>query len=271
VPSGKGGTPLSEDVFRAEYADHYDLLYLEKDYEAECDLLEKMFNRHGDGKVRTVLDLGCGTGGHTLPLFERGYQVTGVDRSPEMLAMAKHKLGRVEQDNEKCTPTFLQGDLRTLDLDQVFDAVLMMFAVLSYQQTNDDVLAALHTVRRHLRPGGLFLADVWYGPAVLQIKPSDRLKIVELVDGQLIRSVTADLDVQKHLCNVHYNIWRLRNGNLVTQSQEDHMMRFFFPMELMLYFKMTKLEMIGIYPFPNVKEEVDSSTWNVLICGRAIS
>jgi hypothetical protein len=51
----------------------------------------------------------------------------------------------------------------------------MMFAVLGYQGENDDVLAALKTAHRHARPGGLFLFDVWYGPAVLHERPSQRV------------------------------------------------------------------------------------------------
>ena len=64
-----------------------------------------------------------------------------------------------------------------------FDAALMMFAVLGYQVENDDVLAALRTARRHLEPGGLFIFDVWYGPAVLHQRPSERVKIIPGRDG----------------------------------------------------------------------------------------
>ena len=54
---------------------------------------------------------------------------------------------------------------------QTFDAAVMMFAVLSYQLSNQDVLSTLATVRRHLQVGGLFIADLWYGPAVLNERP----------------------------------------------------------------------------------------------------
>ena len=71
------------------YAQFYDILYQDKDYEAECDFLEQIFDRYAPGPVRTILDLGCGTGGHTLPLARRGYEVVGVDRSEKMLAEAR--------------------------------------------------------------------------------------------------------------------------------------------------------------------------------------
>lgn len=262
---------MSEQVFRSGYADQYDLLYREKDYEAECDLVEEMFRRHGDGQIHTILDLGCGTGGHAIPLTKRGYELVGIDHSPEMLALARRKLEEFKLEDDLHLPTFLQGDVRTLDLGQSFDAILMMFAVLSYQRTNDDVLAALRTVRQHLRPGGLFLADVWYGPAVLGIGPSDRIKILELEDGQLIRTASATLEVLNHLCVVHYNMWRLEGKRLVSHTREDHVMRFFFPLELEHYFNLAKMDLIGLHPFPNFTDQVDTNTWNVLICGRAVT
>ena len=48
------------------YARFYDVLYRDKDYAAECRYLERIFDRHSPRRVRSVLDLGCGTGGHAL-------------------------------------------------------------------------------------------------------------------------------------------------------------------------------------------------------------
>jgi len=88
---------MSDQVFGQVYADQYDFLYSDKDYDAECDLLEEVFRRYRDGNVRTILDLGCGTGNHAIRLARRGYEVTGVDRSPEMLAKAEWKAAELGQ------------------------------------------------------------------------------------------------------------------------------------------------------------------------------
>jgi predicted TPR repeat methyltransferase len=57
--------------FSKAYARIYDLLYAEKDYEAESRLLDELF-RAWKGGVRSVLDLGCGTGGHAARLAREG-------------------------------------------------------------------------------------------------------------------------------------------------------------------------------------------------------
>ena len=78
------------DTFGTDYAQQYDVLYQDKDYDAETDLLERVFAAHGLAG-NAILDLGCGTGQHALRLARRGYEVTGVDRSPEMLSIARVK------------------------------------------------------------------------------------------------------------------------------------------------------------------------------------
>ena len=261
---------MSDPAFRNLYAEHYDNLYREKDYEAECDLLEEMFHRYCHGQIRKILDLGCGTGGHVFPLTLRGYEVIGVDQSEEMFLQANLKSKTISLEKGMHPPVFIKENIRSMELGESFDAALMMFAVLSYQQTNEDVLAALHTVRRHLRPGGIFLADFWYGPAVIKIGPSERIKVVDLEDGTLIRAATPRLDISKHICYVNYTVWHLVGDQLINHSQEEHALRFFFPMELTQYLNLAKLEVVGLYPFPNIEDTVDSTTWNVLLCGRAI-
>jgi SAM-dependent methyltransferase len=255
---------MNDAVFGQAYADQYDLLYSDKNYEAECDLLEEVFRRYAEKPVKTILDLGCGTGNHAIPLARRGYQVTGVDRSPDMLAQAQKKASSNLLPATCCSPTFVQGDIRNLNLGQQFDAVLMMFAVLGYQLTNDDVLAALHTVGRHLRPGGLFVCDFWYGPAVLATRPGDRVKVIPLSEGKLIRMVSGRMDVRHQLCEIHYRLWHLNGDRVLSETEEVHKMRFFFPLELDLALNQAGLTMRSLTAFPGLDCAADETTWNAL-------
>jgi SAM-dependent methyltransferase len=260
--------PRSEErVFRKAYAERYDLFYAEKDYEAECDMLENAFHQYGKGKIRTVLDLGCGTGNHAFPLAKRGYKVTGVDRSPNMLAEALSKVARFKSQTQ-LSPEFLQGELRSLNLGRRFDAVLMMFAVLGYQVSNEDVLAALTTVRRHLKPHGLFVCDVWYGPAVLAIRPSDKIKIIPVDNGKVIRLASGDLDIHHHLATVEYHILHLQDKAVLNESTETHHMRYFFPQELAFFMKQANLNMLHLCTFSDLALEAGEHSWNVLVVAR---
>lgn len=255
------------ELFGSEYADAYDVLYKDKDYLEESRVIDCLLQTHGNGPVRRVLDLGCGTGNHALPLVQRGYEVVGVDRSAGMLESARKKAVSRQIDGKA---NFYEGDIRSFQIEQSFDACLMMFAVLGYQLENADVLAALRTARRHVRLGGLFIFDVWYGPAVLRQGPSERVKLLPTDRGQILRVASGELDVGRHLCKVSYRLWRMEGERLIGQAEEAHLMRFFFPLELNLFLEFSGFIPLRLGVFPDIDKDPDTTTWNVLGLARAV-
>jgi SAM-dependent methyltransferase len=249
-------------TFGAAYAQAYDLLYEEKDYAAEVDLLERVFKAHAAEPVRRVLDLGCGTGRHTEQLIRRGYEVVGVDASEAMLEAARARLPGA---------TFVHADIKTVSLEAEFDAALLMFAVLGYQTSNADVLDALWRARRLLRPGGLLFFDVWYGPAVLAQRPTDRVRVQSVGGGErVLRTATPALDTRAHACTVEYHVWRLSGDRVLEEASEQHRMRFFFPLELELLLESGGFDLLRLGAFPDLDEEPSESTWNVAVVARAL-
>jgi SAM-dependent methyltransferase len=253
-------------TFGSAYSDAYDLLYSDKDYKAECDLIENLFHRYSKVPVSTVLDLGCGTGNHAFAMSSRGYDVLGIDRSEGMLAVARHR----SQSNDHGKVRFQSGDIRTANPGQAFDAALIMFAVLGYQVDNDDVLSTLTAARKSLKPGGLLIFDVWYGPAVLQQRPSDRVKVIPTHGGKILRVASGDLDVANHACDVRFRLWRLAEGQVVTEIEETHRMRYFFPLELSFFLSSSGFQLIRLGAFPDFDKEPDESTWSVLTVAQAV-
>jgi len=254
-------------VFGSEYAGTYDSLYKDKDYLEECGLIARLLKTYGDGPVRNILDLGCGTGNHALPLAQQGYQIVGVDRSSTMLDRAREKAAEQQLDGKA---VFYQGDIRSLRVDRSFDAALMMFAVLGYQLENQDVLAALRCARQHVRSGGVLIFDVWYGPAVLKAGPSDRVKSIPTDEGQILRFASGQLDVQRHLCKVTYHLWKMAQDRLGGETEETHLMRFFFPLEVNLFLECCDFALVRLGAFPEFDRDPDETTWNVLAIARAV-
>lgn len=73
------------------YSNYYDLIYKDKDYSAEVYFIDSVIKKYAKGSVKTIFDLGCGTGSHAFLLAEKGYNVTGVDMSEDMLSIEKKK------------------------------------------------------------------------------------------------------------------------------------------------------------------------------------
>lgn len=251
-------------MFGSDYAALYDAVYAGKDYDRECSIIDAAIEAHSRAGSRRILDLGCGTAQHGVRLAQRGYEVTGVDRSSEMVRHARQRAQAVGVDIE------LQlGDLRTVQFAHRFDAVLMMFAVMGYQYSNDDLWATWDAVRAHLAPGGVLVFDVWFGPAVLHQRPETRVATLDVDDGRILRVSSATLDVRTHTCDVDIHLWQLREDRIESETNEMHRMRFFFEQELRLIARATGFELVELSAFPEVDRRPSLETWNVLGVARA--
>lgn len=250
-------------VFK-KYAEAYDTMYANKEYDAECDAVEALLNRHSEDDIATILDLGCGTGGHLLPLTSRGFQVTGVDQSAEMLAQAQEKA-----DHMGMAVTLHQGDLRTLALGETFDAAISMFAVVSYLTTNADLSAAFRAIADHLKPGGLFLFDFWYGPGVLRDPPAERSRLIEQGDGgRLLRIASPTHDPLTQTVVVNYRLIHLEDDAISSEVEEAHPMRYFFPQELRLLLSDAGFELLSLTRLNVAGTPLDESDWTACIVAQ---
>jgi len=248
-----------------EYARFYDLLYESKDYLGECAFLERIFESHALRPVRSVLDLGCGTGGHIVHLARRGFELAGLDRSEQMLAKARRKV----QEAGLAVDLHL-GDLRDVNLGRTFDAVIAMFAVMSYQVSNADLAGAFRSARRHLAPGGLFVHDAWFGPAVLTNPPTDRYRIIEKDGDRVVRFAHPEIDVVRHLVTVHYKLLRLRGGAVVEEIDEAHPMRTLFVQEAAYFAEQNGFELVRACPFLEPERVLTTDDWNACFVARAL-
>jgi SAM-dependent methyltransferase len=254
-------------VFDAQYAEQYDLLYAGKSYTGECDLIEAAVRKYGGARPRTVLDVGCGTGGHALELARRGFSMTGVDLSDHMLGLARGKSAALPAAQQ---PKWLQGDARYFVAGGPFDMAIMMFAVIGYLTANDDVLQGLTNIRRHLPAGALFLCDFWYGPSVLRDPPTDRVRVLPLGAGEVIRTTQTRLDIVTHTADVSFRLWSIENGRVASDTRETHRLRYFFPQEFALLLSQAGFAMQSISAFPTLDAPLTDETWNAFVVARAV-
>lgn len=110
---------------------------------------------------RRVLDLACGTGTLALILADRGWEVVGVDASPEMLAIARERSASSDTPERH---SFFQADMSRLasftPFYSEFDLVTCSYDSLNYLLTDEELAACLAGIAHVLRPGGLFVGDM---------------------------------------------------------------------------------------------------------------
>ncbi len=247
------------------YAKYYDLLYMDKNYAEECDFLEEVFRRYQNRKPKKILDLGCGTGNHLTLLAQRGYEMVGIDASEPMIEIAKNKIQKMNLNAR-----LYNLDIRNFSLNQKFDAAICMFATVDYLIENRDLQKSFDNIRRHLRLKGLFVFDFWYGPAVLTIKPSVRVKTLEKNGLKVIRIVIPELNSLKHTVTSNYHIISMERNNIIDEIKESHIVRFFFPQEIRHLLEENSFQLVELWEFPKLNKLPTEKTWNAVAIAKAI-
>lgn len=243
------------------YAKHYDLYYSAKDYSGEVDFVLNLARRFGL-QPKNVLDMGCGTGRHLFELARRGVKGDGFDLSGEMLQKARTRLAGLDME-------VTEDDLRRFRNGKRYDLVLAMFAVMGYLTANDDLLAGCKTARKHLNPGGLFIFDGWFGPAVLAQRPEERTHKYQNGNQTVVRKVSPFLDPLEQVVTVKYEIFFQDDKVIEPTATEEHRMRFMFVQEMKLAMQASGLELVYACPFMDPDGKLTTETWNVTFVARS--
>ncbi|HEY9716319.1 MAG TPA: class I SAM-dependent methyltransferase [Trichormus sp.] len=248
------------------YARVYDLLCSDKNAKDNCLFIQGLMHDFVPG-AKTILDLGCGTGSHALELAELGYNVCGIDSSKSMLEQvdahsrgAEHARGLIDLHHD---------DMRTARLNREFDVVVALDNSIGYQVSNDDLRNTLQTMREHLRPGGMFLFDCWYGPAVLHKLPQRRVKCAQTDQLSVTRTANPETLPNQNAVEINYEIVvRNKISGIEETIQELHKIRYFFIPDMKALCASVGLEVIAVGECLTDREP-SLTTWHVYFAGRA--
>ncbi len=249
---------MNESVFNA-YSKYYDLLYLDKDYVGEAKYVEKQLINNGIDKG-DILEFGSGTGKHGRLLAEKGYNVHGIELSQEMIDLA--------DTNERFTCQ--QGDICNTKLDKKFDSVISLFHVMSYQVSNKNLESVFLNASHHLDPGGIFLFDFWYTPAVYNFNPSVRVKRMKDDMTEITRIAEPDIHVNENRVDVNYTIYseNLENGE-INSFKESHEMRHFSLPEIDVLANISGFTRVSANEFLTAQAP-SQNTWGVCVVLKKI-
>lgn len=247
------------------YAQYYDLFYRKKNYKKECAFLQSILRAYGPSALKTILDLGCGTGGHLVPLAQRGYQLTGVDHSQAMLNVAQKK---IRENGIKAQ--LLKAELSNFRLRKKFDFIISMFSVMDYLIRDVDFKAALACVRDHMKKSSLFVFDFWNAKAVEKLYSPEKRQIFRVGDKILERSSITKIFPARRICQVNYLCRLLERKQIKVTFQEKHVVRYFFLEEMARLLKAAGFEVLMFCPFLNMKGRVQRNTWDVTVVAKKL-
>ena len=214
----------------------YDRLTNDVDYEATVEFYMEILRREGV-QPRTAVDLACGTGSVTKLLAQKGYGVTGVDMSEEMLTQAFQKVQEMEQP-----PRFICQPLQRLWLPRGVDMAVCALDSLDYITNPADCAEAIRRAYKALNPGGIFIFDV---------NTPEKLRAM---DGQVFLDEDDDVycvwrgefDEQTNICSYAMDLFQ-RSGDVWHRSFEEHCEYAYSQAQLMQYLKDAGFTHIEVY------------------------
>lgn len=245
-------------VFDQEYSTYYNLLYADKDYSAEAGYIDKLIRLYCPG-TKTVLEYGSGTGGHGVLLKQKGYDILGIERSAAMADIAR-----------SCGLSCEVSDITTLQLNTTFDTVISLFHVISYINSNDQLLKLFADTRKRMKQGGVFIFDTWFTPAVLHQMPERREKKMENSETEVFRTAVPEIDHMTNVVHVNYHI-NLKNKRTgaTREFREKHSMRHFSVPEIALLASQTGFELVHAEEFLT-SGAPSENTWGVTFILKSV-
>ena len=190
----------------------YDAFTADVPYARFADFYEGLLRRE-DKNTHSLLDLCCGTGNLTLPLARRGYELIGVDRSSEMLALAAEKM---ERESFPVPPLLLCQSAEELDLYGTVEGALCALDGLNYLPPAS-LEAVFRRVRLFLEPGGVFAFDI-HAPE--HLRELDGGVFVDETDGALCLW-RGDFDGRENALVYGLDLF-VREGRLWRRESEEH-------------------------------------------------
>jgi SAM-dependent methyltransferase len=240
------------------YSQYYDLLYSDKDYEGEVDYVIKLIKENSNN-VETLLDMGCGTGVHAEIFCDKGYKVHGIDLSEDML-----KTAETRRKGKEDRLTFTHSNIQNLNLNKKFDVVVSLFHVMSYQNSNNELIKAFDVAKDHLEEGGIFIFDFWYGPAVLTDLPVTRVKRLVGEKMKVTRLAEPVIHSYSNIVDVNFDVFiENLDSKEIFEKKELHKMRYFFDTELELICEQVGFDIQQKYEWMS-GEKPNLNSWNVV-------
>jgi SAM-dependent methyltransferase len=244
---------------------YYDALYAGKDYTGEIRHALNLAGLHQRGA--RVLEIGAGTGNHTLACAELGHYVVGVEIDGRMVALAQQKRDALPAELAEHIRYF-HGRIEDLRVEG-FELALALFNVVNYIGTLGDLQSFLAAVARRIQPGAPFLFDAWNGVAALLDPPGAKSSEVETPTHLIRSTVTSRTDPMALRTTLHYVLTATEKATRQIEEGTYDLEQTLWPAKVIADAAgLAGLEVLGVHPLDDVRRPATERDWKILFTCR---
>lgn len=239
--------------------EYFDAHNVNEQTEAKNALIEKLLRGQ---KVKTILDMTCGTGSQVFYLAERDYDIIGSDFSPALIEQARHKAKEMNRDI-----TFIDGDMRDAKVGQ-FDAVITIFNAIGHL-TKADFEKALQNINANLKDEGIYIFDIFNLQAMTnEVIDSFAMNIESTVNGANISSIQySEIDREKGLLISHDHYTISKGEGEPEKYTNSFSLQIYTSVELQTILERNGFKVIGQYDMDG-NEFNPTKSMSILIVAR---
>jgi len=238
----------------------YDRLMQDFDYGRLADYIEKIFKTFGL-KPSLVVDLACGTGSLCVEMSRRGYEMIGIDLSPDMLSVAQNKAFEAGTG-----VLYLNQDISGFELYGTADAFLCTMDSVNYITSKESLNSMFRLVNNYLNPGGLFIFDI-----------NSEYKLSGILGGNVFYSIEEDIayiwensyNSETRICEFDITFF-CRTGKLYRRWDEIHEERAYSVEELKEVIGESDLELEGLYEEMTFNEPRSETERIFFVCRKPV-
>lgn len=228
------------------------------DYARWADYTERIFKKFG-AAPQLVADLACGTGSFCIEMDKRGYEMLGIDISPDMLACAAEKAGAAGAEI-----LWLNQDMTKFELFGTVDVIVCLLDSVNHITKPELMLRMFRLVRNYLNPGGLFIFDL-----------NTRFKLENVLGNNVFYSIDDEVsyiwqcgfDAKTAVSKFDLTFF-VREGKLYDKFDEVHYERAYEDGELRTMIAEAGLELLGSFGELSFRKPLPHSERVFYICGR---
>ncbi len=231
------------------FADYYDRLNAEHNYEGVCQYYEKIFEKYKIAP-EIVCDLGCGSGGVTIPMAKLGYDMIGIDLSEDMLSIAAEK-----SKAQGVNPLYLNQDMCDFELYGTVDAFICALDGINYITNKRDLKRCFKLANLYLNPNGIFIFDI-NTKFKFENTFANNTFVYDMEDVFCVWQ--NNYDKRSALCEFQITIFG-GDGELKRRYDETHIERCYTVDELVSAVEGANFKVEGIFDDQSFKKEKENS------------
>lgn len=242
----------------------YDEINGDISYPEWADFIERIIkDNYTAGKPELVLDLGCGTGSMTIELARRGYDMTGIDLSPEMLDVAR---ARAEEAGVGDKMLWLCQDMTEFELYGTVDVAVSCLDCLNHLTEDGELKKCLSLVHNYLIPDGLFIFDI-NGRAKFENIYASNSYVMETEGAMCVWQ--NDYDPEEELCGFYITLFSERDDGTYERYDEEQCERMYTLDTVKRLLGEEGFELIGAYSDYSLTPATDESE-RIYVAARCI-